>query len=51
MVNDYEKLYDELESITNKLDGLGVPDSDLDDLIYEGTEKLKQAKELAAERG
>jgi exonuclease VII small subunit len=49
-MNDYEKLLEELEQITNRLDGMSVPDKDLDDKIYDATELLKQARETAAER-
>lgn len=49
-MNDYEKLAEELSTITDRLDGLSVSDADLDDLVYEATEKLKTASQLAAER-
>ena len=48
----YKELADFLEEFTDKLDRLGIPegDEDLDDLIYEGTDKLKTARDLARER-
>lgn len=49
-MNDYEKLAAELEDITNRLDGLAVPDADLDNQIYDATDALKSAKEKASER-
>ena len=48
--NDYTDLYDNLEHIINDLEGLSVPDSDLDDMIYEATEKLRDARDKSGER-
>lgn len=49
-MNDYEKLSEELDPITDRLDGLSVPDEDIDKLIYQATELLKKAHDMAAER-
>lgn len=49
-MDDYEKFVEEIDSATNHLNGLGVPDPDLDELVYQAAELLKQARDKAAGR-
>lgn len=48
--NDYDKLHDELQGVINDLEGMSVPDSDLDEIVYRATEDLRKARDMATER-